>query len=241
MSTRDAILENVTYHAQLIASISELDWVLSALKEQDNRIASLEEEAAGLVRKIRALECETGKERKDLRDSTRRLAAKLTGRKEKFEAKASKEEREYAEALEKETQLKGQLANVETMVVEAKAVRLDLHEKLKRYEQTKNDLAQLYSQIFDGATPEYPEDGELESRLAQAQQRHTKLPDSLTRDMQAVELLRGAYVALYGGKIKMQEARGWMRGGALSDTTGSDACVFSLCPSLSIQNTFYVG
>ncbi|KAJ7630081.1 hypothetical protein DFH06DRAFT_706053 [Mycena polygramma] len=230
MSTRDAILQNATYHAQLLASLSELDHVPSALKEQDSRIASLEEEAGVLVRQIRALECETSKERKDLRDSmTRRLAAKFTGRKEKFEAKASKEEREYAEALEKEMQHKRQLANVETKVGEAKAVCSELHEQLKQYEQTKNDLAQLYSQIFDGPTPEYPEDDELQSQLAQAQQRHTELQESLSREAQAVELLRSAYVALYGGKIKMQEARGWKRGGAFSG-----ACVFlSLSLSLS--------
>jgi hypothetical protein len=96
MSATDAVLQNATYHAQLLAGIAELDYVPPALEQQDKYIVGLEQEAAALARKIKALEWKTSKERKeheDLRDSTtRRFAAKIIGRKEKFEAKASKEE-----------------------------------------------------------------------------------------------------------------------------------------------------
>lgn len=84
----------------------------------------------------------TKKERKEhesIRDSTtRRLAHKLTGKKEKFEQKASKEEkcvrrgspcdrllivivREYIEALEEEMKVRNSLETNEQMIVEAKA------------------------------------------------------------------------------------------------------------------------
>ncbi|KAJ7630079.1 hypothetical protein DFH06DRAFT_705926 [Mycena polygramma] len=226
MSATDAVLQNAAYHAQLLASISELDYVPSALKQQDSLIASLQGEAAGLTRQIKALESKTSKERKEheaLRDSTtRRFAAKLTGRKEKFEAKASKEEREYVEALEKEMQHKRQLATIETMIAEAQAVRFDLNEKFKRYEQTKKDLAQLYSRVFDGPTQAYPEDDNLEYQLGQAQQRYNEIQGFLNRESQAVNLLQSAHAALQQCSIKMQEARDYSQwdmwgGGAMSD------------------------
>jgi hypothetical protein len=97
MNATDTVFRNATYHAQLLAGIAELDHVPPALEQQEKFIVELEKEAATLARKIAALERNTKKERKeheDLRDSTtRRFAAKITGRKDKFEAKASKEER----------------------------------------------------------------------------------------------------------------------------------------------------
>jgi hypothetical protein len=97
MDITAAVQSNAPYHAQLLAAIAELDYVPPALTQQESYIAGLEEEAKRAGAKIKALEWKTRKERKeheDLRDSSaRRLAAKLTGRKEKFEAKASKEER----------------------------------------------------------------------------------------------------------------------------------------------------
>ncbi|KAJ6492936.1 hypothetical protein C8R47DRAFT_1044436 [Mycena vitilis] len=224
MSATDAVLQNAAYHARLLASISELDYVPSALKQQDSLIASLQGEAAGLTRQIKALESKTSKERKEheaLRDSTtRRFAAKLTGRKEKFEAKASKEEREYVEALEKEMQHKRQLATIETMIAEAQAVRFDLNEKFKRYEQTKKDLAQLYSRVFDGPTQAYPEDDNLEYQLGQAQQRYNEIQGFLNRESQAVNLLQSAHAALQQCSHKMQEARDYSQW----DMWGGGAC-----------------
>ena len=97
MSTDDAILQNAAYHAQLLAAIAELDYVPPALEQQTSYIQGIEVESRKTAEKIKVLEKKTTKERKEheaLRDSTaRRFAAKITGRKEKFEAKASKEER----------------------------------------------------------------------------------------------------------------------------------------------------
>ncbi|KAJ6554489.1 hypothetical protein B0H19DRAFT_948367 [Mycena capillaripes] len=242
MSTADAVLQNAAYHAQLLTGISELDYVPPALTQQDSYIGGLEQEVAALARKIKALEWKTTKERKEheaLRDSTtRRFAARLTGRKEKFEAKASKEEREYVEALEKEMQHKRQLETMETMIAEAKSVRSDLQDKLQRYERTKKDLAQLYSKIFDGPTQAYPEDDNLEYQLQQAQGRYNEIQGFLNRESQAVSLLQSANTALRGCSSKMQEALSYSEwdmwgGGTMSDMMERNA--LSAAEGLSMQ------
>jgi septal ring factor EnvC (AmiA/AmiB activator) len=97
MSITEAVLQSSAHHAQLLAQIAELDYVPPALKQQEMYIAALEKDLDALAPQIAELEKTTKKERKEheaLRDSTmRRLAAKITGREEKFAEKASKEER----------------------------------------------------------------------------------------------------------------------------------------------------
>ncbi|KAJ7858665.1 hypothetical protein B0H14DRAFT_2748409 [Mycena olivaceomarginata] len=152
MSITEAVLQNSAHHAQLLAQIAELDYVPPALKQQETYIAALEKDLDALAPQIAELEKTTKKERKEheaLRDSTmRRLAAKITGREEKFAEKASKEEREYIEALEKEMQQKRQREMLNAMVAKAKEVP-----------------------NFDGPTQAYPEDDQLESQIQQVQDR----------------------------------------------------------------------
>lgn len=92
-----AVHENVRYHAVLLETIAALDYVPSALDEQRRMIKNLQAQEMETFEKLRELEKTTVKERKEheeLRDSTaRRLAAKIAGHKDEFEAKASKEER----------------------------------------------------------------------------------------------------------------------------------------------------
>ncbi|KAJ7835928.1 hypothetical protein B0H14DRAFT_2795067 [Mycena olivaceomarginata] len=224
MSVTDAVLENSAYHSRLLAQISELDYVPSALRQQDTYITGLEKDLAQLARQITALEKSTKKERKEheaLRDSTtRRFAAKITGRKEKFEAKASKEEREYVEALEKEMQHKRQQETLDTMIAEAKSVRLDLQEKLDRHDKAMRDLAALYSKIFDGPTQAYPEDDRLEYQLQQAQARYNEIQEALNRESRAASLLQSANASLLTCNSKMQEALSYSQWDMFGGGTG---------------------
>ncbi|KAJ7877986.1 hypothetical protein B0H14DRAFT_2712289 [Mycena olivaceomarginata] len=225
-ATTDAVLENTAYNFQLLAAIAELDYVPPALEQQESYLAGLEKEWAQLTDEITFLEEQTKKEKKEheaLRDSTtRRFAAKITGKKEKFEAKASKEEKEYIEALEKEMQYKRQQETLETLITEAKALRLDLQRKLERYNKTKQDLAALYSKVFDGPTQAYPEDDQLEYKLQQAQNRYNEIQGSLNRESQALHLLDSADSALEMCCSQLQEALGYSQmdmygGGQVTD------------------------
>ncbi|KAJ7042945.1 hypothetical protein C8F04DRAFT_57743 [Mycena alexandri] len=248
MSATDTVVQqNAAYHAELLAGIASFDYVPSALTEQEALIASLEETAKQNAARIRALEQKTQKERKeheDLRDSTaRRFAAKLTGRKDKFEAKASKEEREYVEALEKEVQEKRQQANLETMISEAKAVRNDLLSKVQIYNVTKGDLEALYSRIFDGPTQAYPEDDHLEYQLQQAQGRYNEIQGYLNRASQSTAMLQSADSALRSCNRELQQALNYSEwdmwgGGTFTDMMERNA--LSSAEGLAMQAATYV-
>ncbi|KAJ7148511.1 hypothetical protein C8R43DRAFT_520188 [Mycena crocata] len=225
-STDVAILQNASYHARLLAAITELDYVPSALAQQDSYIASVVKEAMKTAAKIGVLSDKTEKERKeyeDLRDSTTRLIThKLTGRKGAFDARLSKEEREFIEAQELETHERKQLEMLEGMIAEAKTARVDLQKKAERHARSKHDLSQLYSQIFDGPTQAYPEDDRLESELQLVQGRYNEIQNVLNRESQALSLLRAADAALLSCKAQMAEALDasqWdiLGGGAVND------------------------
>ncbi|KAF7307876.1 hypothetical protein MKEN_01148100 [Mycena kentingensis (nom. inval.)] len=210
MSTDDTIRQNAAYHATLLSSIAALDYVPSALQHQCRLVGNLQQQLRDTDAAIKSLEKKTKKERKEhesIRDSTaRRLAAKLTGRKEKFEKKQEKEEREYVEALEKEMQEKSKKTSLETMISEASGVQRDLEDKNKQYEKTKADLAGLYSRIFDGPTQAYPEDDRLEGELNQALGVYNDVQGQLNAESQAVKLLTAANGALDGCRRSISEA-----------------------------------
>ncbi|KAJ7938452.1 hypothetical protein B0H13DRAFT_2302009 [Mycena leptocephala] len=224
MNATDTVFRNATYHAQLLAGIAELDHVPPA-------------EGGGHVgAQDTALERKTQKERKeheDMRDSTtRRFAAKITGRKDKFEAKASKEEREYVEALEKEMQHKRQQVTLATMITEAKAVRVDLQRNLSATISRRKT-----------SRSSYPEDDQLEYQLERAQGRYNEIQGSLNRELQAANLLQSANTALLQCDSKIKDALGYSRwdmwgGGRMSDMMERNA--LSMAEGLSLQVETFV-
>jgi hypothetical protein len=99
MSTKEAILRDSSSHAQLLAQITELDYVPPALQHKNTYIATLEKKLIELENQISTLkQTAIKKERQKheaMRDTneatTDRIVAKITRRKEKVETKASKE------------------------------------------------------------------------------------------------------------------------------------------------------
>ncbi|KAG5340050.1 hypothetical protein C0989_002986 [Termitomyces sp. Mn162] len=177
-----ALRDNAAYHSRLISTISELDYVPSALKLQTSYVDDLQtrlEESQALLKKLSEATKKERKEHESLRDSTtRRLAHKLTGRKDQFQAMATKEEREYVEALEKEYAERDTYNLLVTMNEEAKREKADLADKAIRYEALKKELSDLYMLVFD----EYPEDDRLEYQVQSTQALHEQIQDTLNAE-----------------------------------------------------------
>ena len=97
MNTEEAIIANAEHHSKLLKAIAELEYVPSAKRQQSAYMKDLENKLAECKRQIEVSAKKTAKERKEheaLRDSTgKRLAHRLIGKREQYEAKESKEER----------------------------------------------------------------------------------------------------------------------------------------------------
>lgn len=111
---KSRIASSVEQNNRLLKTLSETDYAPPALAQQSVYISSLQKELSELDKRIKHLETITKTELNDhekYRDSTmKRFTYRLGGKKgqAKFEAKASKEEREYFEAVQAEKAAKDQ-------------------------------------------------------------------------------------------------------------------------------------
>jgi len=96
ITTTEEIVANADYHSRLIRTLSEIEYAGPAARNHESYVRDLERQLEESNKKIEELVKATSKERKDherLRDSTtKKLAARLTGKKEKFEQEQLKEE-----------------------------------------------------------------------------------------------------------------------------------------------------
>ncbi|KAJ7858609.1 hypothetical protein B0H14DRAFT_3633121 [Mycena olivaceomarginata] len=137
MSTKEAILRDSSSHAQLLAQITELDYVPPALQHKNTYIATLEKKLIELENQISRLKQTAIKKERQKHEAmhdtneatTERIVAKITRRKEKVETKASKEENDLMEAPEEEKQAKREEERMKTMIAEGKAVSTATHSK----------------------------------------------------------------------------------------------------------------
>ncbi|KAG6910381.1 hypothetical protein DXG01_011096 [Tephrocybe rancida] len=208
--TSRALRDDAPYHSRLIADIAELDYAPLALKHQAGYLDDLHTRLKQSEARLKSLSDTTMKERKEhesLRDSTaRRLAHNLTGRTDQFLAKATKEEREYVDALEKEFTERDNHDVLLNIVKEAQHEKTDLSEKAIRYEALKKELSDLYVRIFDGPTEEYPEDDRLEYQVQSTQALHDQIQNTLNAECRACEILAHADRTMNACEAQVKEA-----------------------------------
>ncbi|KAF9529159.1 hypothetical protein CPB83DRAFT_853334 [Crepidotus variabilis] len=223
---REYIIANTQYHSKLLSTISELEYVPHAKEHQTEFLADLEQQIDKGRKRIEDLAKKTNKERKEhesLRDSTtRRFAHIVVGKKGKFSEMASKEEKEYVEALEREmTERDNQTSRVK-MYKEGKQALDDLNNKLVEYESAQAELQTLYNRTFEGPTPDFPEEDPLEYEFGEANEAHRKAQASVNSESRAGELLTKAVKVMEICAANMSDALAYSRydmwgGGSMSD------------------------
>ncbi|PPQ80355.1 hypothetical protein CVT25_003638 [Psilocybe cyanescens] len=172
MEAQEAIVANANYHTRLLNTIAELDYVPSAKNNQSSYIRDLENQVSASKKRIVQLAEKTKKERKEheaLRDATtKRFAHKIMGKREKYEARESKEEREYVEALEREMTERENQVNIQQLLNNANTVMADLTQKQVLYESAQAELQALQYGEIQGSLNAESRAAELLARAAKA-------------------------------------------------------------------------
>ncbi|KAF9464289.1 hypothetical protein BDZ94DRAFT_1256766 [Collybia nuda] len=212
MSISQIILENATYHSLLLDSIAQLDHIPEALAQQNNHVEEGELNYKRGEAKLRTLsKMARGKreEYEDIRDSViRRLTHTLTGRKGRFERGRVKKEGEYIEALERELTKSDSQKALFQLLTEAKEVSADLTSKAVRLESLRKELTDLYDQIFNGPTAEFPEDDRLETHVEVSQGLCDHIQRTLESERQAGNILEKADRTMLECRGRIQKALG---------------------------------
>ncbi|KAK3062227.1 hypothetical protein LTS18_004567 [Coniosporium uncinatum] len=227
-SIHERIAAAAPQNASLLSTLSNTDYAPSALKEHNSYIADLNKDLSTTAKQIASLESKVKKEYKEheaYRDSKfKKFAHGLGGSKgkEKFAAKADKEEREFIEAWQAEREAKEKQKTLQERLNEANQSKAQLEADTKRHEQAQKELDALYNSIFAGPTPEFPEEDQKEYTLNQQRDAFTQAQSRANAEHHAVENLQGATRAMRQALASLDEARShstmdMFGGGTLSD------------------------
>ncbi|KAI1497230.1 hypothetical protein F5X99DRAFT_397744 [Biscogniauxia marginata] len=190
------IREAAPRNSELLGIISETDYAAPALEQQKRYIEDLDKELAELERHIGSLDKQRVKELKEhekYRDSVmKRFAYRVSGKTERFAARAEKEEREYFEILEKEHKAKEQAKSLNGMRTEALSAQNDLEAEVTRHNKAQQDLDSLYDSIFQGPTPGFPDEDMSERNTENALRTYHDSRVKMESELQVVRLLSHA-------------------------------------------------
>ena len=227
MATTDIILAAAARNDELITILGETDYAQSALQQSTAYIAELQIQMAAEEKNVKKAVLKLQKEQSEhemYRDShVKRLAYRMTGNKEKFEAKAEKEEREYHEALQARVQAEKKLETLKDTLKEAQASNSEYEKAIARHKKAQADLDALYASIFDGPTPEFPEEDAAEASVQQARQIYQDISAKPNVESQVVQLLSNADNRMALARHAIDEALSysaadvWGFGGPLAD------------------------
>lgn len=210
MSAKERIISSASKNEELLAALAETDYAPSALQQAIAYVNDVESQIAAEGRNISNLAVKVDKElheHEKYRDSRmKRLAYKLGGKKEKFEATAEKEEREYHDALQEKFQAERRLEDLKARLEDARATKEQHAEVAARHQGHQAQLEALYRSIFDGPTPEFPDEDAAEYGVAQAGHRYNYVQGQLNVESQVLRMLADADMKMNAAHQAIQDA-----------------------------------
>ncbi|KZP19839.1 hypothetical protein FIBSPDRAFT_827660 [Athelia psychrophila] len=239
ITVHERILASSNQNTSLLKTLSDTEYASSAIVQTTTYLRILQDELKSRTQTLSDLKKTLLKEQKEhesYRDSTmKRLAYRMSGKKDKFDSKAEKEEREYLEAVQKHVNasqelgvVKGNIAETERNLEELKSVS-NLHNNAQR------ELDGLYDSIFQGPTPEFPEEDQAEGPVQQLRQEFAAVQARLSVEGQALAILLDAEKFMHRGLSDMSEASTasnwdvWGVGGNMADVAERGALSKAEC------------
>ena len=198
MSIQDHIQAASERNTALLHILSETDHAKPSLYSQKAYISDLEQQLSAITKRLSDLDKRRERDLKDhvkYRDSVfRRFAYKASGKRERFEEKAQKEEKEYFEGMQ-ESQVKSDTKKqLESLLSEANRQCRQLEEESQRHDTAQRELDGLYNSIFNGPNPNasFPEEDRLERESNDALGQYHQMRQYLESEKRALDLLKGS-------------------------------------------------
>lgn len=154
------------------------------------------------------------KEFKDWEDiknrTTKRLFVKVKhmgSHKEKLDAMADKEEREYVAAFGKEQDCRAKIQELQSQIADLEQQLGALEGYVAQHQRLQSKLAALYRRVFDGPTPQYPQVDAAENKYKAAEKRQRELLEHQTNLRRANQLVQRASMLLTQAQRSAREAQ----------------------------------
>ncbi|KFY85244.1 hypothetical protein V500_08593 [Pseudogymnoascus sp. VKM F-4518 (FW-2643)] len=170
---------------RLLKIISETDYAPTALRQSNNYVVKLKKDILAqekLFRDTKTTIAREEAEHKDYQTShIKRLAYRLGGKREKFEQKASKEEQDWVEAVQRGFEVQKKLDLLNQNLAEATKTSADMENVAATYNQAELELDSLYKSVFQGPTPDIPGEDQREAAVYQASTEFNWAQGNVTR------------------------------------------------------------
>ncbi|UKZ82876.1 hypothetical protein TrVFT333_010676 [Trichoderma virens FT-333] len=231
-SIEDKIRSAATRNHELLGVLSMTDYAIPGFENQKMYIADLENQAKKNAAKLASLKSKhlvELREHEQYRDSiVRRFMYKIGGKKDKFEARAAKEEREYFDVLQEEHRETEVKKNLESALAQARQASAELEAVVERHKTAQRELNSLYNDIFSGPTPQFPEEDEREQAFTSAQVNYHEARMRAESQIHAIGMLEQARQRMVNALHAMQDALSASRldmfgGGTMADVMERNA------------------
>jgi hypothetical protein len=190
---RERLESAASQNELLLQTISETTYATSEYQQTNKFINDLKKEIALDEKKLKevnhAVDIEYAQHKKYRDSHVKRLAYKIGGKKDRFEADATKEEKEWLDAVAVQIQTKKALEHLNLKLAEAVKKSADLLDVMRVRTTAGLELDALYKSIFDGPTPEIPEEDEKEREWLQAETHFNTMGLMLNTEKQAYDIL----------------------------------------------------
>ncbi|KAL8858943.1 MAG: hypothetical protein Q9178_004622 [Gyalolechia marmorata] len=232
MSAEQLLHQAASKNAELLRGLNETEHASSALQQSQAYLDDLDREIKACDAQVKNLEAKTKTEFKDHKkyaeSTARRFMHRAVGKKEKFAEKATKEEREYVEALAAENEAKSRREEWIKNRDEARKHHALLEDTDRTHKNLQAELDALYNSIFAGPSPEFPGEDQKEWAMREAKDAFNAAKQRQDAEFQAVKCLQDAEQFMLQALQSLDEARSHSRmdmfgGGTLSDMMERDA------------------
>jgi len=193
MSVADQIRLNATRHNNLVSSVTSLEYAAPALKENLAKIVTLKEALTKKQSQLRLLHQKTAKERYEAFEKENstfsKFGHKITGRADKFAAKAQKEMEEYRVAQENEDTAIAERASLIQDIEVEEGKTASLRDAVREYTMVSEQLDHLYETVLRHAGAEFPEYDEKLFINDQVQRRSVQAQKELEEAQQCFDAI----------------------------------------------------
>lgn len=209
-SLADKVLEASTQQTRLQRTINENEYALAAQEQSFHHVKNLRQAQSkqrAELDKLRLVVVAEHETHKKFRDShVKKLAYRVGGKKERFEERASKEEQDWLNAVQAELRAKQALENIDAQLADAERSHQKISQAASNRNKARAQLEKLYSSLFEGPTPEYPEEDAKEMQVHDALRNHDLAQVTVSAEEQATQLLLQADRELQLAWANVQEA-----------------------------------
>lgn len=192
-------------HEQLLRGLEELGNVHERLRQQTDHVHDLEAQMKANAKLIERVKNRVWN-RRDRYEKYQRFALDPIANRDKLTVKAIQEWREYQFVMRLESGTEDGMAHIKKRLDEAEERRNKIRVEAKRYESLQTELDALYSRIFDGPTPEFPEEDFIEQTRDGAYAPIPSLKQHLDHQVSVVSLLKQISTKLSAARFELDRA-----------------------------------